>query len=80
MYRRLRAGSERGTKKYSVPHMLSVAKAITVPTASHSSRYSPKVAASRQRTSTTGSRNCIAWSNAFTAPSDSARRFRPCHG
>jgi hypothetical protein len=39
----LRASAARGTNRYSVPHMLSVATAITVPTASHSSRYSPKV-------------------------------------
>src|SRR5882672_7476490 len=58
--------------------MLSVATAITVPTASQKRRYSPKVAVSRQRTSTTGSRNCSAWSNALTAPSENARRARPC--
>src|SRR5437867_7932456 len=58
--------------------MLSVASAITVPTASQNRRYSPKVAVSRQRTSTTGSRNCSAWSNALTAPSEKARRARPC--
>src|SRR5690348_3735618 len=57
--------------------MLSVASAITVPTASQKSRYSPKVCASRQRTSTTGSRNCSALSNALTAPSEKARRASP---
>src|SRR4051812_2821033 len=57
--------------------MLSVASAITVPTASQKSRYSPKVCASRQRTSTTGSRNCSAWSNALTAPNENARRASP---
>src|SRR5438270_860075 len=57
--------------------MLSGASAITVPTASHSRRYSPKVCASRQRTSTTGSRNCSAWSKALTAPNETARRASP---
>src|SRR6185436_13323701 len=57
--------------------MFSVATPISVPTARHSSRYSPKVAASRQRTSTIGSRNCMPWSNALTMPSDTARRFKP---
>src|SRR3954469_24735017 len=58
--------------------MLSGASAITVPTASQKRRYSPKVCASRQRTSTTGSRNCSAWSNALTAPNENARRASPC--
>src|SRR4051794_35450503 len=58
--------------------MLSVASPITVPTASQKRRYSPKVCASRQRTSTTGSRNCSAWSNALTAPNENARRASPC--
>src|ERR1700756_2748888 len=57
--------------------MLSGASAITVPTASHSRRYSPKVCVSRQRTSTTGSRNCSAWSKALTAPNETARRASP---
>src|SRR5690348_2904088 len=58
--------------------MLSGASAITVPTASHSSRYSPKLCVSMQRTSTTGSRNCSAWSSALTAPNENARRASPC--
>ena len=68
--------SERGRKSASPLDMLSVASVSTVPTSSHSRRYSPKVAVSRQRTSTTGSRNCIALSKALTAPIDSARRVR----
>src|SRR5690242_9721694 len=57
--------------------MLRGASAITVPTASQKSRYSPKVCASRQRTRTTGSRNCSAWSSALTAPNEMARRASP---